>query len=408
MLNMVVTKVETVQKHLLCLVHPLDPRGQKIGGIETHVRLLLRRAPPSSRILFIGVDGIGDLVPGRISQITFDGRTFDFLPVIRFDDSHVHAAAKKIVQSQTFRFALGLIRNIGTIRKALAGHKATIELERYEFSSILAPLGYPVVQVIHGEGSKNEAMDSLIKKYWFIHRFNEVIATRLAAAIVCVNPAIKEKMKRSMPKARKPIVFMPVPVDDALFSEHPFDTQNSVFRVVFVGRLDQFKDPATMFRALRVAWERSNGALEFHYIGTSDPHRYPEFEDIESFTVRHGFRTQPEIVELVARCHCGILTSFFEGMPCFLLETLSIGRPFVAIRLPQYDLVIEPGVSGYMVEREGSAETLEARLADRLLKVWHDIGRAAILPAKVRAKAAPFASDVLLSNHFDLHRSLAR
>ena len=40
----------------LIIVHPMDPRGVKVGGIETHVRQILRHAPASSDVLLIGVD----------------------------------------------------------------------------------------------------------------------------------------------------------------------------------------------------------------------------------------------------------------------------------------------------------------------------------------------------------------
>jgi len=69
------------------------------------------------------------------------------------------------------------------------------------------------------------------------------------------------------------------------------------------------------------------GRFEFHYVGTSDPHRYAEFAAIEPFTIRHGFKDSAGVAEIMAASHAGILTSFFEGMPCYLLELLASGRP---------------------------------------------------------------------------------
>ena len=149
--------------------------------------------------------------------------------------------------------------------------------------------------------------------------------------------------------------------------------------MVFAGRFDEFKNPPLMFKALRQVHDRLGGNFEFHYIGTSD-RRYAEFELVRAFTTFHGFRTSREVAEIMKRCHAGILTSWFEGMPCYLLELMSVGRPVVAVSLPQYTLVIEQGKSGYLVEREDDAgrllddEHLACELSDRLMDVWSATG----------------------------------
>src|SRR6202048_928924 len=58
----------TTAAHCLCLIHPIDPRGSKVGGIETHVRLLLQHAPDNWRVLMVGGEGYGGLRIGRIDE----------------------------------------------------------------------------------------------------------------------------------------------------------------------------------------------------------------------------------------------------------------------------------------------------------------------------------------------------
>ncbi|HWG04179.1 MAG TPA: hypothetical protein VG271_04110, partial [Beijerinckiaceae bacterium] len=65
----------------LCVMHPMDPRGNKLGGIETHVRLILAHHPSDFSLLFVGIDEIGDLQTGKIVQVTVGDRKVDFLPV---------------------------------------------------------------------------------------------------------------------------------------------------------------------------------------------------------------------------------------------------------------------------------------------------------------------------------------
>ena len=58
----------------LVLIHGMDPRGAKVGGMETHVRQLLRRHPAHMRILMVGIDDFGDLELGRKHVLNVAGR----------------------------------------------------------------------------------------------------------------------------------------------------------------------------------------------------------------------------------------------------------------------------------------------------------------------------------------------
>ena len=389
-------------------MHPLDPRGQKIGGIENYVRLMLEHAPADWQVLFVGFDGRGDCDLGKVTPIMFRGRRIEFLPVLFYPEDQVHQAAKRLNQSITLQFMRGLIRYFRAIKRAVGTMPATVELQRFEFSLVPFLMNYPTVQVIHGEGSRGDKMDSLIKKYWFVHRVNEYLAVRLARRIVCVNPNILVRLGKLNGKLIRRAAFMPVPVDTGVFQPREFIFPDNTLRLIFAGRLDEFKDPSTMFRVLSRVHEQLGGACEFHYVGTSDPRRYEEFRKIEKFTIQHGFQPPTQVARLIERAHMGILTSFFEGMPCYLLEVLAVGRPVAAIRLPQYDLVIEEGVSGTMVERLADAEVTVEQLADRIVALWIAIRDKRISPTKIHSKVATFSVDRQLGAHFEQHKRLGR
>lgn len=394
-------------RHRLVLMHPLDPRGRKIGGIENHVRLVLEHAPRNWDVLFVGVDGVGDCRLGEVIPMIFRGRPIEFLPVLAYPEEQVHVAAKRLVQSITAQYLLGLLRYVWRIKRCIGRNSASIEIERFEFALVPLLLNRPALQVIHGEGSRDDKMDSLIKRYWFLHRANEWVAIHLARTIVCVNENIKKRLERISSGPARRAVVMPVPVDVEVFGVKPFDVHDNVMRVVFAGRLDEFKDPPTMFRLLARLHERLNGACEFHYVGTSDPERYAEYALVRSFTVRHGFQNSAAVAGIMARCHVGILTSFFEGMPCFLLELLATGRPLIGIRLPQYDAVVENGVSGAMVERdEVDGEATVEALAASVLELWAGIRDGRISPDVIHEKIVPFSVDRQFTLHFARHREM--
>lgn len=394
-------------KHRLCLIHPLDPRGAKVGGIETHVRLMLSRHPADVDLLFVGMDERGDLPLGTVQRLDIDGRAIDFLPVVHIPDDTIHSAARRLTQSVTLRFALGVLRHLGTVRRLARAPRASTEIERFELALLARAIGNPVVQIVHGEGSRKDRMDSLIKRYWWLHRLNEAIALRLADRVVGVNENIIRRYEAEMPDVAAKAEFMTVSVDTARFPAAPFAGDDQ-FRIVFAGRLDAFKDPPLMFTVMRRLHEALEGRFAFHYIGTSDPHRDPEFAAIDAFTVRHGFQDAAGVSRIMRDCHAGVLTSFFEGMPCYLLELLSSGRPMGAIRLPQYDPLVVGGVSGFLVERPEDRDEAARLMTEGFLALWSDIRAGRLDPQAIRALVRPYSVDTQMPRLFERHRHLGQ
>ena len=396
------------RRRRLVVFYPLDPRGGKIGGIETHVRLILQHFPDDFDVMLVGVDEIGDRKLGKAAPLEVGSRTIDFFPVVHIPQVEINLAATTLLRSTTFRFVTGILRVLPALRRAVqqGGLTASADLQRFETALIPRFLGLKAVQMVHGEGSKDDKMDSLIKKLWFLHSFNERLALRLASRILCVNDNIVKRMKREFPQAAEKAEVMTVSVDPDVFRLAPFDVADGIFRVIFAGRLDEFKDPPLMFAAFAKLHARLGGAFEFHYVGASDPARFAEFAAIEPFTIRHGFQPAASVAAIAASCHAGVLTSFFEGMPCFLLEVLSVGRPFVAIRLPQYDPVVVAGTSGVLVERQASAVASADRLVEAFVSVWEDIRAGRIMPGSVHAMIEPYTIENQMSRLFDIHRGL--
>ena len=163
---------------------------------------------------------------------------------------------------------------------------------------------------------------------------------------------------------------MSVSVDTRRFRATPFDVQDGIFRICFAGRLDEFKDPPLMFDVLARLHAKLEGKIEFHYVGATDPARYPEFAKGQAFTLRHGSQTPDGVRDIMARCHAGILTSYFEGLPCYLLEMLASGRPVGAIDLPQYKPLILPGISGALIPRSEPREKCAEALANAFASLW--------------------------------------
>jgi glycosyltransferase involved in cell wall biosynthesis len=391
----------------ICIAHPFDPRGKKIGGIESHIREMIRSCPDDIAIVMIGIDEIGDLAIGRMQGASFDGCVFEFLPLLTRRGRAHHGAATRLSQSLTLAFFLAFLRHLTTIRRALRGRCCSLEIERFEYATFGLLLGAPTLQIIHGEFCSRQPIDSMLRKYWIAHWLNERVGILSATRILGVNRAIVSGIGARFPFAAGKTAWMTVSVNTDRFALAPDFPPPAPFRIGFAGRLDGFKRPDLIFRIIDDLRSRHRVDAELHYIGDSDPERFAEFDRVRGHCVRHGSHDAEGVARLLANVHAGILVSGIEGMPVYLLETLAVGRPLAALELPQYRDLIEDGVSGFVVSRGGDDENV-ARMADALVEIHKAIIAGQFEPAAIRRKVALFSHLTQLPRLFEIHRSLPR
>lgn len=354
----------------------------------------------------IGVDSTGQLALGKVHRLTFRGRSFDFLPILHYSDQKAREAARSIRSSLTGQFFVALVSHFGMIARLIRTRRCSIDLRRVEFSWLPAILRSPFIQMLHGEGAPKLQMDSLLKKYSFVHNAGERFAVAMSEKFLCVNPFITERLQNTYPRRREKIDTLWTWVNTEIFQPQPFSDHSGAFRIVFAGRLDEFKDPALMFTTIGRLRERLGRPVEFHYIGTSDPHRFAEFKAIKDITVQHGFKDAVGMAATLAHAHSGILTSEFEGMPRFVLETLAVGRPVVATHLPQLEAVIHDGESGFLIPRSDSRDEMANQLVQRFVEIEKQIDAGAIDPARVATNIRTFTPNTQLARVFRYHQEI--
>ncbi|WP_052954581.1 glycosyltransferase family 4 protein [Microvirga vignae] len=388
----------------VCMIHPFDPRGAKVGGIETYVRDYITYHPEDMELLLVGVDGFGDLEIGKISEIEFRGRRIKFLPIAYYNDQQTNEYAAKLKDSLTFNFMLQLILHWRTIRCYTSSTRATVELRRVEFAPFAALLGRPFIQMLHdGAESKSSSMSSLLKKYWFIKEFGDYLALNLCSKFYCVNENLTNRLKAMSPRCAGKLGTLTTWADKDTFRPTEFDLSSNKLNIVYAGRLDLFKNPGLMFRTIEEVSRLTDGMVNFHYIGDGNMEAFQEFDAIRGVTVRHGRRKASEIAGILSSVHIGILTSEFEGMPRFVMETLSAGRPVCAFHLPQLEQVVLEGKSGVLVPR---SPTEVQDLAAKIVDTWKSIQSGQIRPSLVADTVAPYSPERLLSRIFGDHRRL--
>ncbi len=396
----------SAKTYCIGLMHPFDIRGTKVGGLETYLRDFVTFCPQNTRIVFIGVDAIGDLRLGQSQEVRFRGRAFEFMPVLRYPDEKAREAARTIRDLITAQFFTGVIRHFPAVARAFRRRRCSIDLRRVEFAWVPFALRVPFVQMLHGEGVPPLRMDSLLQKYNFVHNIGERFAMVTCQKFLCVNPLITERLRQTYARHAAKIDTLWTWVNTNIFRPQPMPESIEPFRVVFAGRLDEFKVPSLMFKTIARLREKLSDKLEFHYLGTSNPSRFPEFAAIEDITICHGFQDAGGMAAILAQAHAGILTSEFEGMPRCVLETLAIGRPVVAVHLPQLEVVIHDGESGYLVAREQSESKLVEALARRFVDVRNAIADGRMEPVAIAEKITNFTPQKQLARVYRLHQEI--
>jgi glycosyltransferase involved in cell wall biosynthesis len=390
--------------YYVCMIHPFDPRGDKVGGIETYIRDYIAYHPEDMKLLLVGVDGFGDLETGAITQVTFRGRTIDFLPIMRYEDNRTNEYASRLRDSLTLRFFLNLISQWRRLRRLTASKGYTVELRRVEFAPFAASLRRPFIQMLHdGAEKKADSMSSLLKKYWFAKETGDYLALALCNRFYCVNENLTERLRKKSRRFSSKVGTLTTWANTEIFRPTPFDLPASKLRLVYAGRLDLFKNPSAMFSVVRRVRELTQDGVEFHYIGDGDPTAFPEFDAIDGVTVLHGRVNAPEVAAIMSKMHVGVLTSEFEGMPRFVMESLAAGRPVCALHLPQLEQVISDRSTGALIRR---SPTELDDLAHQILETWKLIQSGDISPADVASAVAPFTPERLLSRIFADHRRL--
>lgn len=389
----------------LCVIHSFDPRGTKVGGLETFIRDMIAFLPDDFTFLMIGVDGTGDMELGKVVTREFRGRPYEFLPVLHFPDAKAHEAAKKLGDSINLQLMAGLLKYLPAVRRTLKAKPTSVDLQRVEFAGLVRALGIPFTQMLHGEGAPKLGMDSLLKSYRYLHNMNEHLAVMTCDKFLCVNPIITERIRATYPRHARKIETLTTWVDTATFKPAPFPTDDG-FRIAFAGRLDLFKRPPLMFKTIAALRKRLGDGVQLHYMGTSDVRRFAEFAAIENNVVLHGFKNASGVADVLASCHAGILTSEFEGMPFSVLESLAVGRPVCAVNLPQLAAVIKDGVSGTLISRSTDEDEMAERLADAFVATRAKMKSGAITPKDVAAQIADFTPQRQLAICYNNHRTL--
>ncbi|GIG28921.1 glycosyltransferase family 4 protein [Cellulomonas marina] len=343
------------------IVHQTDLARPVPGGIDTCIRGLLRYAPRPTTFAVVGVDA-GGQVPGRRlgrwERHRAGDNTVWFLPVARFDPAD---QVRRVPHA--LRLVAGLVRHLPALPASGLVQAHRVDVAAAVHLLFRRPLAYFVHTQEHGlTGSTS---DSFWRGAAGLHARIEHWLIRTAASTTVFNPDFAATAARINPAARfSPTWYDPQVVRFEPAPEHPY-------RVVWVGRVEEPKDPLLAVSALAelvAAEPTAPWTLDLVGSGSLLPQVEAAVAALPVGTrerVRlRGRLTPQEVADTMAGSGVFLMTSHpgYEGFPRVLLEAMASGLPAVVTLGADTGQLVVDGRNGFTIT-DRSASGLAVALA---------------------------------------------
>lgn len=276
------------------------------GGIERYLSTLLQQAGASGRL----VAPAGSAAQRGDDQTPSGGSRIRVSLPLRF-------------LPKWLGYVFGVVLASGAIRRAIkALAPCTLEFSRPEYAAFSWLFAGAKVFTIHGTGpARGEG-----PKYW-IHRA-ACRALPVAADVVQIVGRDPSALPASaLLRLSSRIRYLDAWYDDA-FRVTPLRGVEGPLRVFYAGRLASMKNPELLFKIVETAHRNFPGCFDFRYFG-ADSDMIPSGL-LRRILPSYGLLNAPQLAAAIADCHAGILcSSYGEGSPFVVVETLACGRGFV-------------------------------------------------------------------------------
>lgn len=199
--------------------------------------------------------------------------------------------------------------------------------------------------------------DLRTKAYW---RNQEWKALEFANAIVAISERTKNSIYSIYPTLDKEVklVYNGYDIEEMrLKAKDAASTELSENSVLWIGRLDENKDPLRALRIFKDASDACDEEMHLYYIGEGELHEKIENEARHLNVTDHvhllGF--QPNPYPYIKQASCLLSTSKLEGFPTVLVESIALGTPFVCSNVAGSMKISNSGEFGFVYDSDDDA-----------------------------------------------------
>ncbi|MDP8245123.1 MAG: glycosyltransferase family 4 protein [Candidatus Hinthialibacter antarcticus] len=357
----------------IAIVHPFDPWGEKAGGVETLVRLMLAHAPQNANVSVIGVSEDVSARPcERWLALDWNGRPISFYGLFHEGDAN---RRKRVPLSFRFAWALRSVRFEMNDALCIYHRPEPLAMGRIQ--------GRRNVLAFHSDPNQWVSAASEVK--WkhapWLYRLVEARAVAKADALLGVNAVCVETLQERYPRRAGDIRRVPTTYRDDIFSPilsqqredlrsrlaGEYQLNPNAKWVLFAGRLEAQKDPLLALESFaRAKQSAQDVALQLIIIGQGslvDALKRKAFEmKISDSVFLLGTQRQPCVADWMRAADVFLMTSAFEGFPIALLEAYACGLAAVASDAGDVSEVLQHGKSGEVVYQQNADDYAAALL----------------------------------------------
>ena len=223
----------------------------------------------------------------------------------------------------------------------------------YQIPSFLLPKGKRCIAWVHSDIYDLREVEA--KKYLYLQ--NE--AFKKAQKIVSISSLTSKSLKELCPIHTNKLVeiYNGVDIEEVkrkseektdIILEHP--------NILFVGRLEERKDPIRLLNVLEIL-HNTDKYVHLYYLGQGKLLKELEILSIQKGISEYvhflGYHLNP--FPIIKQCDVNCLLSRSEGFSMALLESVSLGKPFVSSYIGGATILTNNGICGKVIETDKQA-----------------------------------------------------
>lgn len=227
---------------------------------------------------------------------------------------------------------------------------------------------------------------------------------RLADSIVPNSHSQGRFLANNYPNLKKKVSVITNTIDTVRFVPAKEKAQNTVPRVISVGRCAPQKNYLTMVDAVKILCDRGVKAHFDWFANTTDEQGYPKtvrakIRELNLENVITIYEPDSKIERRYQSSDVFWLASIYEGFPNVLCEAMACGLPVVCSNVCDNPDIVDDGVNGFLTDANSSTQ-----MADKLEQVMsmNNNQKARISEANICRIKELCAEEVFVKKYMDL------
>ena len=248
--------------------------------------------------------------------------------------------------------------------------------ELFPLSFLRGKLNIPIVCGIHTYIKPHNSVNKLSLRAWLRYFFHSIPIyrnlLRQCNVFHTLNEFDSNLLITTYDIMKKDVFLIPLGIDTALFSPHKIDRTENIFKILFVGRLDEGKGVDILYQAIRRLNEKEMfKKISFTIVGDGKLRYLTEQFSLMYPNVKYlGHIPHHKLAEVYNSHDIVVLPSRWETFSYICIEAQSCGLPVIATAIPGPGNIIKHEKTGLLIPPNSGEMLMQAIM--RLFRLRKD------------------------------------